>query len=131
MYRKSYIDGHNILNGDCIVGGLLELGRQQHKMNGEYVTKRVREALDCWITSADGHTVGFFVTRTWATAHSSSSPLQSCQYVDHILLVIVVMNGLYLHFALCIIVALRTSSCQRSISEVMTKRGRWDQVKRC
>ncbi|CAI5747171.1 unnamed protein product [Peronospora destructor] len=37
LYRKSYIDGHNILNGDCIVGGLLESGRQQHKINGEFL----------------------------------------------------------------------------------------------
>ncbi|CAH0490319.1 unnamed protein product [Peronospora farinosa] len=37
LYRKSYIDGHNILNGDCIVGGLLESGRQQHMMNGQFL----------------------------------------------------------------------------------------------
>ncbi|CAI5703059.1 unnamed protein product [Peronospora effusa] len=37
LYRKSYIDGHNILKGDCIVGGLLESGRQQHMMNGQFL----------------------------------------------------------------------------------------------
>lgn len=34
LYRKSYMKGHNILKGDCVVGGLLPLGRQQHKTNG-------------------------------------------------------------------------------------------------
>ncbi|TDH67222.1 hypothetical protein CCR75_000730 [Bremia lactucae] len=37
LYRKSYMKGHNILNGDCIVGGLLPLGRLQHKSNGEFL----------------------------------------------------------------------------------------------
>ncbi|KAI9907275.1 hypothetical protein PsorP6_002886 [Peronosclerospora sorghi] len=37
LYRKAYLNGHNILKGDCIIGGLLELGRQQQKMNGQCV----------------------------------------------------------------------------------------------
>uniref|UniRef100_K3XBI8 Histidine acid phosphatase n=1 Tax=Globisporangium ultimum (strain ATCC 200006 / CBS 805.95 / DAOM BR144) TaxID=431595 RepID=K3XBI8_GLOUD len=34
LYRKQYLEGQNILNGNCIVGGLLPLGRQQHLKNG-------------------------------------------------------------------------------------------------
>lgn len=34
LYRKSYLKGDNILNGNCVVGGLLPLGRQQHLING-------------------------------------------------------------------------------------------------
>ena len=45
MYHKSYMDGHNILNGDCIVGGLLQLGRQQHKTNGQCVADRLLDML--------------------------------------------------------------------------------------
>ncbi|KAE8911353.1 hypothetical protein PF005_g10339 [Phytophthora fragariae] len=37
LYRKSYMDGHNILKGDCVIGGLLPLGRQQHKTNGQFL----------------------------------------------------------------------------------------------
>ncbi|KAL4087200.1 hypothetical protein PRIC1_013097 [Phytophthora ramorum] len=37
LYRKSYMGGHNILKGDCVVGGLLPLGRQQHKINGQFL----------------------------------------------------------------------------------------------
>ncbi|CEG37143.1 component of the counting factor complex [Plasmopara halstedii] len=37
LYRKSYMNGHNILRGDCIVGGLLPLGRQQQKTNGRFL----------------------------------------------------------------------------------------------
>lgn len=34
LYRKSYMSGQNILSGNCVVGGLLPLGRQQHLKNG-------------------------------------------------------------------------------------------------
>lgn len=34
LYRKSYMEGQNILSGSCVVGGLLPLGRQQHLKNG-------------------------------------------------------------------------------------------------
>ncbi|KUF95362.1 Chaperone protein ClpB1 [Phytophthora nicotianae] len=37
LYRKSYMDGHNILKGDCVIGGLLPLGRHQHKTNGQFL----------------------------------------------------------------------------------------------
>ncbi|KAG7391860.1 hypothetical protein PHYPSEUDO_003066 [Phytophthora pseudosyringae] len=37
LYRKSYMDGHNILKGDCVIGGMLPLGRQQHKTNGQFL----------------------------------------------------------------------------------------------
>jgi len=37
LYGKAYLDGQNILDGDCVVGGLLPIGRQQHRTNGLYV----------------------------------------------------------------------------------------------
>ncbi|KAG2526488.1 hypothetical protein BBO99_00004097 [Phytophthora kernoviae] len=37
LYRKAYMDGHNILKGNCVVGGLLHTGRQQHKKNGLFL----------------------------------------------------------------------------------------------
>lgn len=35
LYRKQYMAAHNVLKGDCVVGGLLPEGRQQHLKNGE------------------------------------------------------------------------------------------------
>lgn len=35
LYRKNYLEGQNILRGNCVVGGLLPLGRQQHLKNGQ------------------------------------------------------------------------------------------------
>lgn len=37
LYRKSYMDGHNILKGNCVIGGLLQTGRKQHKKNGQFL----------------------------------------------------------------------------------------------
>lgn len=37
LYGKQYMDGRNILHGDCVVGGLLSVGRKQHLKNGECV----------------------------------------------------------------------------------------------
>ncbi|OQS05376.1 hypothetical protein THRCLA_02480 [Thraustotheca clavata] len=36
LYRKQYIHGRNVLNGTCPVGGLLPVGREQHRQNGAY-----------------------------------------------------------------------------------------------
>ncbi|KAH9101287.1 hypothetical protein LEN26_015801 [Aphanomyces euteiches] len=35
LYKKQYLDGENILTGTCSVGGLLPLGRDQHRRMGE------------------------------------------------------------------------------------------------
>ncbi|OQR97575.1 hypothetical protein ACHHYP_10210 [Achlya hypogyna] len=35
LYKKEYIDGRNVLNGTCTVGGLLPTGREQHRQNGQ------------------------------------------------------------------------------------------------
>ncbi|KAJ0398180.1 hypothetical protein P43SY_000549 [Pythium insidiosum] len=37
LYAKMYIDGGNLLNGTCRIGGLLPEGRQQHLLNGEFL----------------------------------------------------------------------------------------------
>ncbi|GLE05258.1 hypothetical protein PINS_up014258 [Pythium insidiosum] len=37
LYAKTYIDGGNILNGTCRIGGLLPEGRQQHLTNGQFL----------------------------------------------------------------------------------------------
>ncbi|KDO35480.1 hypothetical protein SPRG_00327 [Saprolegnia parasitica CBS 223.65] len=34
LYRKQYINHRNVLNGTCMVGGLLPIGREQHRQNG-------------------------------------------------------------------------------------------------
>ncbi|KAF0697414.1 Aste57867_11894 [Aphanomyces stellatus] len=35
LYKKQYLDGENILSGTCSVGGLLPLGREQHRQLGQ------------------------------------------------------------------------------------------------
>ncbi|CCI44788.1 unnamed protein product [Albugo candida] len=37
LFRKHYTKGLNILKGDCVVGGLLPEGREQHAFNGLYL----------------------------------------------------------------------------------------------
>lgn len=83
LYRKSYLDGLNILDGTCEIGGLLPLGRQQHLLNGEY------DQLPSFTVSSMcfrlSHFVlviaGFYVMRTSETVHSRYSPRPICRYV--------------------------------------------------
>jgi hypothetical protein len=37
LYSKVYLPGNNILRGNCVVGALLPLGREQHLVNGQYL----------------------------------------------------------------------------------------------
>nr|CCA16101.1 conserved hypothetical protein [Albugo laibachii Nc14] len=37
LFRKQYTNGLNILKGDCVVGGILPEGREQHAANGLYL----------------------------------------------------------------------------------------------
>jgi hypothetical protein len=37
LYKKTYMHGLNILPGNCVVGGLLPIGRRQHLKNGEFL----------------------------------------------------------------------------------------------
>ncbi|ETV65934.1 hypothetical protein, variant [Aphanomyces astaci] len=39
LYKKQYMDGGNVLSGTCAVGGLLPLGREQHRRVGELLRK--------------------------------------------------------------------------------------------
>ncbi|TYZ60052.1 hypothetical protein PybrP1_007243, partial [[Pythium] brassicae (nom. inval.)] len=53
LYRKGYMSGQNILSGNCVVGGLLPLGRQQHLKNGLILRDAYQLPLDQFFLRSD------------------------------------------------------------------------------